>query len=74
MNIKWLAEIAKEHPAIARTLEVAILMAGTTLLDMVSTGLSSWVWDINLWLVMASFVAPIWAGLQKYLRDLESNK
>jgi hypothetical protein len=72
MNIPFLGKLAKKYPAIARTLELAIISCSVAFLAQ----LQQWTVDSTIidWkLILSAFLIPVLGGLSKYLRDLEKD-
>lgn len=68
MNFTFLKAIAKDNPALARTLEIGIIAA---LLYTVGALIEGDTWNYHAFLV--AFLTPLMAFLGKYRRDLEKS-
>ena len=64
MNLQFIANIAKEHPAIARMLEAMIISVATYIVTAVYSGQL-----IDSKAAIAALITPLYLGLTKYQRD-----
>jgi len=74
--MKFLATLAKNNPALARTIEVSILGAllngAVAIIDMLQSAITGEVildWKVLVVLFLTTTGAGILSGLSKYLRD-----